>query len=181
MQRERLNLRHEFLPVDSDLHLRQLHPAEAGRLFELVDSNREHLGTWLPWVKDVRSEQDSLEFIEASRADRTAGLTFGYGIVHKDKIVGHISLMNVSEIEEKIPEIGYWIDSASAGQGITTRAVQALTTFATDTLGIDQILITAQPENIASNKVAEKSGYQFAGLGKNPEYGYLLNIWSYRV
>jgi RimJ/RimL family protein N-acetyltransferase len=73
------------------------------------------------------------------------------------------------------PEIGYWIAPDHSGKSITTRSVQALTKLGLDSLGLDRIVIRANPDNIGSNKVAEKSGYML--VGNEIEDGVGLNVW----
>ena len=38
--------------------LRPLHEPDAAVLYRLIDSSREHLGRFLPWPPDCRSEED---------------------------------------------------------------------------------------------------------------------------
>lgn len=65
--------------------------------------------------------------------------------------------------DQKEPEIGYWLDRQYTRQGIMTKAVIALTQFGLETLKLPKIIIMAHPDNIASNKVAEKCGYKLDG------------------
>ena len=78
--------------------------------------------------------------------------------------------------DDKEPEIGYWIASNSAGNGLTTRSVVALTQFGLKTLGLKKIIIRAHPDNIGSNKVAEKAGYKYSYQGEDEDGP--LNIWE---
>ena len=60
--------------------------------------------------------------------------------------------------------IGYWIDQRYANRGYATRAVKTLTQFGFNELLLHRIEISMRPENLASKKVAEKSGYKFEGI-----------------
>ena len=59
--------------------------------------------------------------------------------------------------------------------GYTTRAVQALTDYAFKELQLHRIEINLRPENQASRKVAEKSGYYYEGL--RPRYLHIAGDW----
>lgn len=56
-------------------------------------------------------------------------------------------------------EVGYWTAPQARGLGVATRAVDALSVWAFSTYGLDQIALRHQVDNVASCRVAEKSGY----------------------
>lgn len=78
--------------------------------------------------------------------------------------------------DDHVAEIGYWITSNAAGKGITTRAAARLSRFGFETLGLERVIIRADPGNIGSNKVAENIGYKF--VGKVLDEDTLLNVWE---
>jgi len=162
------------IEIDSSLQLKQLDVSQADYLFELTEQDREYLSKWLPWPKYTHSSDDSKNFIESIAEKRKNGEEYGFGIEFKGKLVGHISLMHLKG--EKEPEIGYWIASNSAGNGLTTKSVIALTQFGLNTLGLKKIIIRAHPDNIGSNKVAEKAGYKYGYQGEDEDGP--LNIWE---
>src|SRR5680860_1279703 len=98
---------YETLPVNDNLVLKQLYPEDAEALFALVDSNREYLSKWLSWANSTQSSQDSKEFIESALKEREGNDSFGYGMFYNENLVGHASLMHISDEDD--PEIGYWI------------------------------------------------------------------------
>jgi len=161
--------------VDDQIILRQLSHSEADVLFQLVDNNREHLGKWLPWVDSTTSPEDSLDFINSTIQKRRDGEEYGFAVVVDNEPNGHMSLMHIKDDDE--PEIGYWIASHMSGQGITTRAGSALTDFGFYNLGLKRIIIKADPENTASNKVAEKLGYELARQ-YNDDVDGPTNVWT---
>ena len=166
---------YEHIPIDTETRLIQLQPNQAPAMFALVDANREYLGQFLPWPPTVKEVEDSQKYILETLEERAKNNTYTYGIEHESAIIGDISLRNLSDTE-KTPEIGYWIAPNYAGRGLTTKAVQALTHLGLSTLNLPKIVIKANPNNIASNKVAEKSGYVQAGTAVDD--GELLNVWA---
>ncbi len=163
------------LDIEPGLHLVQVQPDHADSMFEYVDYPREYTGKWFPWVERTKSAEDSLAYINLMLASRNEGSEYGYGIELQGKLVGHASLRHLTTGEEE-PEIGYWIASDVSGRGIMTKVADRLTKFGLDTLGLDHIIIRARPDNIASNRVAEKAGYKFRGnvpVGENT-----LNVWE---
>lgn len=162
------------LPVEDNITLRQLRPEEASSVYAIVDANRDHLQRWLAWVNGTNSEKDVADFIEVTLEKRRKGTEYGYAICLDGVPVGHMSLMYIHEE----PEIGYWVSSEVAGQGIVTKAAQALTDFGIKTLGLQKIVIRVNPENIASNRVAEKLGYTLLGTSFSERLNETVNVWS---
>ena len=165
---------YQELFIDESLQLKQLDLSQAERLFDLTELDRAYLSQWLPWPEHTRSTGDSREFIETMIANRASGKEYGYGIQLDGILVGHISLMHVKD--DHVAEIGYWIASSAAGKGITTRAAARLSRFGFETLGLERVIIRADPGNIGSNKVAENIGYKF--VGKVLDGDTLLNVWE---
>jgi len=59
---------------------------------------------------------------------------------------------------------GYWCVRRARGRGITTRALRRLCRHALDELGVHRIELTADLGNVASQRVAEKVGFQREGV-----------------
>jgi ribosomal-protein-serine acetyltransferase len=166
---------YEEIPINESLALQALDVSQAEELFSITDANREYLGQWLPWVNQTLTAQDSAEFITQTVQKRKMGSEFGFGIILDNKVVGHISLMHVTD--KRDPEIGYWISQDASGSGLTSSAALAVTDFAFHSLQLDKVIIRANPKNIASNKIAEKLGYTLERQDPYDSEG-LLNIWA---
>jgi ribosomal-protein-serine acetyltransferase len=176
---ESIQSNYERIVVNDLLTLQQLALSDAADVFSLVDASREQLEVYLPWVESTQSPKDNEAFIAKTLEDRKTGQAYHYGMFFDNEVVGHISIMHVND--ELEPEIGYWVTTTAAGKGITTEAVKALTAFGLEILGLDNIVIKAEPANIASNKVAEKSGYIYDGQEYSDYVGAIANNWrSYR-
>jgi ribosomal-protein-serine acetyltransferase len=161
--------------LDERLTLRQLRLDEAAAFFAVIDDNREYLRRWLPWVDTTQTVAASEAFIATTLEQRGRGQTYGYAIVCDGDVVGHTSLMHLAD--EQSPEIGAWIASPMSGRGITTLAVEALTDLATLTLKLAGVVIRSRPENIGSNRVAEKAGYRLIGQVTDDARGK-FNLWA---
>ena len=61
-------------------------------------------------------------------------------------------------------EIGYRVNERLWGRGIATKAVQAMTDYLFENVGINRIQATVMPENTKSKRVLEKNGFQREGL-----------------
>lgn len=167
----------KIIIIDDSLILEQLQTEDAERMFSLTDKDREYLSEFLPWPESTKTVADSRGFIELMLQRRRDNKEYGYGIKYDRALVGHISLMHLND--DKRPEIGYWIASEYSGKGITTKAAAALTHLALSEMGIPLLIIRAEPDNVGSNRVAEKIGYTLAG--QEDEDGKTFNVWSIGV
>ena len=60
--------------------------------------------------------------------------------------------------------IGYWVAAHARGQGTCTRALRLLSRFALDELELQRLELVTDPDNVASQRVAEKVGFQREGV-----------------
>ena len=65
---------------------------------------------------------------------------------------------------EGVGEIGYWVRREARGRGVAPRAVRLLSEWALRERGLARISLITEPENVASQRVAEKAGYHREGL-----------------
>jgi len=76
--------------------------------------------------------------------------------------MGSISLHKVNE-ENLTASIGYWTHPAEQGRGAATRAVQLVSSWALDGLGLKRVELIHAVANPASCRVAEKTGFTLEG------------------
>jgi ribosomal-protein-alanine N-acetyltransferase len=91
------------------------------------------------------------------------GRTYSFVMWRGSELIGQISLGNVIYGALRGAHIGYWIDHNHANRGFTTQAVELVTRFGFDQLGLHRIEINVRPENGPSQRVAEKAGYTLEG------------------
>jgi len=98
------------------------------------------------------------EWIDARAA---GGPNFVYALRHPDGL-----LMGGCEIRLRSPDranVSYWIYPACRGQGHAPRAMALLATAAAQIPGLKQLEAHIDPDNLASRRVAEKSGFHQTG------------------
>lgn len=91
------------------------------------------------------------------------------------QMVGQINLGGIAFGALRGANIGYWIDQGHSNRGITTEAVITLTEYAFVELRLHRIEIAFRPENDASKRVAEKSGYSYEGM--RPRFLHIDGQW----
>jgi RimJ/RimL family protein N-acetyltransferase len=60
--------------------------------------------------------------------------------------------------------IGYWVAAWARGRGVCTRALRLLVRYALDELELHRVELITDPDNVASQRVAEKVGFQREGV-----------------
>lgn len=78
------------------------------------------------------------------------------------RIVGSISLFH-TDWEVRSAEIGYGVRSDARGRGYATEALAALSRWALGDGGLQRAWLTANIDNVASVRVAEKAGFRREG------------------
>lgn len=170
---------------EGDLILRPLRLRDRKLWDEVRAANREWLAPWeatrpvVPGETDNRDLPSFFEMVAQHRREGRNGRSFSLAIWLKDgkaeRFVGQITLGGVVFGALRGAHIGYWIDSRFANRGLTSRAVNLVTGFAFEALGIHRIEINLRPENAASKRVAEKCGYTFESI--RPRFLHIDGDW----
>ncbi|MFZ9100583.1 MAG: GNAT family N-acetyltransferase [Candidatus Nanopelagicaceae bacterium] len=108
----------------------------------------------------VRSDPFSL----AERRELRFIIDYGNG--SDVKFAGVISLHTIN-IKNHAAEIGYWIEKSMRGKGIASIATSLITDYGFTTLGFRRIDGLADVENLASQKVLMKAGFEKEGILRN--------------
>jgi RimJ/RimL family protein N-acetyltransferase len=86
------------------------------------------------------------------------------------------------DLEQLEGEIGYVLAPAARGRGVATRAVGLLTDWGLGDLGLQRIELRIDARNEASERVAERAGYQKEGVLRNLAFKEGLRtdvaVWS---
>jgi len=133
----------------------------------LYGAARESIGTvgrWLPWCHENYARADSEAWIERCLAMWEAEEEFVFAILADDgpHVLGGAGL-NKFDRQRRIANLGYWMRSSAQGRGIATQAVRLVSAFGFE-YGFAQLEIVAALDNLASRRVAEKSGARFQGV-----------------
>lgn len=166
---EHLMSKYIHLAITEQLNLIVPEIQMAEELFQLVDSDREHLRPFLSFLDSAREVEVQRKFIQTKLHGAAKGTDKLFFIAMDDKIIGSIDLHTI-DLKNQKAEIGYWIHSAYTKQHITSKAVKRLCQYAFETLGLNKLTIMADTENIASNAVAKSCGFTLLGTRKQDIY-----------
>ncbi len=171
-----------FVIEDHEITLRPLRYRDRAQWLKVRAVNAQWLAPWEATRPPLESDQPSPSYYEMvryynkeGRELRSISLGIWFREGGRERLVGQITLGGIVFGAYRGAHIGYWIDQRVANRGYTTRAVKALTNFAFNELHLHRIEINLRPENAASKKVAEKSGYSYEGL--RPKYLHIAGDW----
>lgn len=156
------------LKVNSNLELRQLKPSDSIDIFNTINSEREYLGKWLPFVAYTHELKDTENFVNSVANASEDKFEYTFTIRKQNQFVGLIGLKD-SDRTNRITEIGYWLSEEHQKQGIVTKSVEKLCEFAFNELDFNRIEIKCAVENISSSNIPKKLGFKFEGVERDGE------------
>jgi len=169
------------LELGGGLALRAIHPHDAAAVYALVDTSRDHLRAWLPWVDASRSVEYTREFFEHVVEQRARGTTAAYLILERGRIAGMIGLHDIDWTNRSFL-IGYWVAARAEGRGLITRACRALVEVAFDQWDMERAVIHCGVGNRRSSAVARRLGFTLEGVARHAQllHGQFidLEVWS---
>ena len=121
------------------------------------------------WITKAWDDPDIARFIVAMPSPFTQRWTAGADaeLVIADapsgEPLGLVSL-RVAERDQGLAAVGYWLRAEARGRGAATIAVRLVARWAFDALGVQRIELTTAPENVASQRVAERVGFTREGV-----------------
>jgi RimJ/RimL family protein N-acetyltransferase len=144
--------------------LKQHALAEAARMFEYVDRDRQRLRQFLPWVDAVESVEDERAYIESTIAKWASFDYFDFGIfrIGDGVYLGNAGVHSIAWGDDRC-ELGYWILGEFEGQGFISEAVTLLEK-ACFAIGFHRVEIRCSSRNQRSANVPKRCGYQLDGL-----------------
>ena len=153
-----------LIKLDDDTYLKELELNSANNLFNLINSNRDYLRTWLAWVEDTKHLDDTINYIQSVlNRDMFSG-RFVLEIKHKDNLAGVIDLHNGDKIKNMAVEIGYWLGEQYQGKGIMTKACKCCIDYAFLDLEFNRIVIKCAAGNEKSKGIPKRLNFTFEGI-----------------
>ena len=125
-------------------------------------ANEQWLAQWEPTSSlSWRSRNSRAEFHRALSRMRSAarvGAMLPFVVCYGDRLVGQLNVSNVVRGALRSASVGYWIDSAVAGRGVTPCALALVMDHCLTTARLHRVEVDIRPENAASLRVVQKLG-----------------------
>ena len=106
------------------------------------------------------TEADAQAYFDAQELGRRRGEQLELAVVDPGDrtVLGCVALYDV-DLAARQASIGYWLAAPARGRGVATRAVRLLVRWGFAELGLARLELTCGPDNVASQRVAERCGF----------------------
>ncbi|RLV47472.1 N-acetyltransferase [Nocardioides mangrovicus] len=156
--------------------LRPLARSDRRAWHEARERNREWLRRWdATSPSGTHPPRTFASMVRLYHRQANAGQTMPFAIEYDGRLVGQITVNNIVRGSGQFASVGYWIDQAYAGRGITTRALAMVIDHCLFVAGLHRVEVAIRPENAASLRVVEKLG--IAEYGYAPRYLHIDGEW----
>lgn len=147
---------------DGVVRLRLRSDADVPRIIEACQDPEIPRWTRIPEGYDMEMAR---EFAQKAhdQAASAQGLALVVADAADDSLLGSCGVVRMVAEEQRC-EIGYWLAPWARGRGVMTRAVRLLCRWLFDELGMQRIAAGAEPENVRSQAVLERAGFQREGI-----------------
>lgn len=158
----------KIIRIDEDLYLKELEYSDAEHIFRTIDSQREYMGEWLPFVDFTKSVDDSAAYVKSVVDMPEICREYVFTIICDGEFAGLAGFKETDRGNRK-SEIGYWLSEPFQGRGIMTKAVKTLVRFAFSELGLNRVMIKCAPKNMKSRNIPKRLGFSFEGIERDSE------------
>ena len=144
------------LTVDA-LTLRSWQPADVSAVVEAYrDPAIQH------WHGRSMTEDEAQDWVSSWTGRWAAETGAGWAITQDGAVLGRVGLRTVN-LAEGVGEAAYWVLPLARGHDVAPRALQAVTAWVFDHLGLQRVELAHSTSNGASCRVASKAGYALEG------------------
>ena len=120
--------------------------------------NDAEVARWIPTIPHPYTQENARAFLRGEVGPTHEAMAVELG----GRVVGGIG-MGLSSSGYRA-SIGYWIAAPARRQGVCTRALRMLCRHAFDELLLPSVQLVTDPDNVASQRVAEKVGFRREGV-----------------
>ncbi|MCC5802309.1 ribosomal-protein-serine acetyltransferase [Bacillus sp. V-88] len=157
--------------VDKEISIELFQQHHKEELYELIDSNRDHLRPWLLWVDKRRSPEDLEPVIPIWIRNYADNNGFDAGIRYHGRLVGMIGLHYI-DWKNRSTSIGYLLTEEAQGKGIITRAVSSLLNYLFNELDLNRVEIQCALNNGKSIGIPARLGFTKEGITRDGQWLY---------
>lgn len=140
--------------------IRPLVPGDAAELAALVVENRAFLAPFEP------EREQRFYTVDGQREWIANDALRGFAILDGDRIAGTVTMSNIVRGPLQSANLGYWVAERLGGRGLATAAVGEAADVAFGELGLHRLEAGTLVDNVPSQRVLEKNGFEQIGLAR---------------
>jgi RimJ/RimL family protein N-acetyltransferase len=136
--------------------IRSYAAADAPALFEAAHESVAEVQPWLPWCHSAYRLEDAETWIQSQVEAFQKRTEFAFVIHDSNRhFLGGCGLNHISELH-RLANLGYWVRTSAAGQGVAAMAVRQLAQWAFANTNLERLEIVVAMGNMRSHRVAQK-------------------------
>ena len=148
--------------------LRPVKVSDARPWREIRVRNAPWLRPWEPTNPETPLHRSSLgpyiAMVRAMRREARQGQAIPWVVTYGGEFVGQLTIGSITWGSARSGQVGYWIDEAYAGKGITPTALAMAVDHCFGVIGLHRLEASIRPENHPSRRVVEKLGFREEGV-----------------
>jgi RimJ/RimL family protein N-acetyltransferase len=149
--------------TDGVVTLRPWDERDVPALVECIDGDDE-ITRWMDAIPQPYRDAEARAWVEQASSYWLAGTSAPFAVTDSNTggVLGGVGFGWVGE--ERVGEVGYWLRAEARGRGLTARGVRLISRWVFEELDCERLQLRADPENVGSQRVAEKAGYTREGV-----------------
>ncbi len=152
------------------LRLQPRFVGEGPAVHAAIAESQKHLAAWMPWAKDPSTVDAAEAHCRLAHANFILRKDFTLSIYSREagELVGSTGFHDPNWAIPSL-EVGYWVRACDEGKGYITEAVNALTRYAFEVIGVRRLEIRCNADNSRSLAVMLRLGFQQEGVLRSDE------------
>jgi len=159
------------------IRLRPLHRSDRAAWDAIRRADAAYLGQWEPTAPDgvAAASMSFPRYVRKLDRDARDGVSIPFAIEVAGQLAGQMQVFGIMRGSLRSAMAGYWVGSRFAGQGVATRALAAVTSYALGPAGLHRVEVNIRPENAASLRVVQH--LRFREEGTRLRYLHIDGDW----
>jgi len=150
--------------VREDVAIRPYQETDAPALYEAARESIGDVYAWLPWCHSSYTLEEARDWTKTRPRLFDEGAEYNFVIVDAERrFLGGCGLNQINRVH-RFANLGYWVRSSAAGQGVAPTAVRRLAAFAFGSTDLVRLEIVCAVGNVRSQRAAEKGGATREGM-----------------
>jgi RimJ/RimL family protein N-acetyltransferase len=144
--------------------VREYRLADAEAIWAAIQESRHSLAQWVPDIARRQTPAEVRAGLQCLAAARAQAQRWVFGLWERSSgsFLGEVGLYQI-DWQRQSAEVGYWVRQTARGRGYATEGLALLCDQASRGLGLRQLEAHIAADNRASQRVAERQGFQRVG------------------
>lgn len=158
----------ELIP-GAGITLRRWSAGDLDELVAAVNDTLDELRPWMPWAAQPATAAGMVDVLGAAATAWEEMREFSFVVHDADDLQTLVGCCGLhARIGAGALEIGYWVRSGHAGQGIATEAARLLTRSALALGGVERVEIHCDEANTRSAAIPSRLGFRLDRIDRRP-------------